>query len=371
MSEREKRTPASWLDDVGNTHVLGVVRVGLGLLLFWQAVSDAREHSHGYFGDRFHMPYIPEAWVASNTVFAALLGARILAAILVVTGHAARPALVGSALALGYGLLCDRLRFHHHEWALACVSFLVALSPCDESVSLVAAESAGPAPRGRLWAARLAMMQVSLVYLASGGSKLLDEDWRGGLVLLDRMTRYGGDGIAKGVPESIVHFFQEPAVASALAKGVIATELFLVIGLWLPRTRAVALWIGVVFHLVIEATSKVAYFSWFMILVYALFATHDLRARSVSFDPSHRGSALVARIARALDWLARFEIKPWTPDGLTRSRHLVVRDRDGQSFTGLAAAVMLVRCLPLLFPLWLPLLAVAAVRRGFSARAEK
>ncbi len=363
MSEPEKRTPASWLDDVGNTHVLGVVRVGLGLLLFWQAVSDAREHSHGYFGDRFHMPYLPEAFVASSTVFAALLGARILAAILVVTGHAARPALAGSAMALAYGLLCDRLRFHHHEWALACVSFLVALSPCDESVSLVTDREEPPA-RGRLWAARLAMVQLSLVYLASGGSKLLDDDWRGGLVLLDRMTRYGGDAIAKGVPERLVHFFQEPAVAGALAKGVIATELFLVVGLWLPRTRPVALWVGVMFHLTIEATSKVAYFSWFMILAYALFATHDLRARSISFDPSHAGSALVARLARALDWLARFEIKPWTPDGLTRSRHLVVRDRDGRSFTGLAAAVMLARCLPLLFPLWVPLLAVARLSRG-------
>jgi hypothetical protein len=216
---------------------------------------------------------------------------------------------------------------------------------------------------------RLAQVQISLIYLASGGSKLLDDDWRGGLVLLDRMTRYGGDAIAKGVPERVVHFFQDPAVASALAKGAIATELFLALGLWLPRTRAAALWIGVMFHLTIEVTSKVSYFSWLMILAYALFATPDLRARSISFDPSHRGSAIVARIARELDWLARFEIKAWTPDGLARSRHLVVRDRDGRSATGLAAAVVLARSLPLLFPLWVPLVPLFRMKVSWSAEA--
>ncbi|CAN5503321.1 hypothetical protein BH09MYX1_BH09MYX1_32570 [soil metagenome] len=353
----------------GSTHVLGVVRIGLGLLLLFQAVSEARDQVHGYFGDRFHMPYVPESFVPSSTVFGALLGARILAALLVVTGHAARPALAASAIALGHSLVLDRLRFHHHEWTLACIAFLVALTPCDESLSLVAADEEGPPPRGPLWAVRLAQVQISLIYLASGGSKLLDDDWRGGLVLLDRMTRYGGDALAKGVPEGVIHFFQDPSVASALAKLAIGTELFLVVGLWLPRTRAVALWIGVMFHLTIELTSKVSYFSWLMILAYALFATHDLRARSISFDPSHRSSAIVARVARTLDWLARFRVKAWSPDGLAQSHHLVVRDRDGQTYTGFAAAVALARCLPLLFPLWVPLALVFRFTQKSDDRA--
>jgi hypothetical protein len=357
MSDDAKRGP-EFGEEEGNLHVLGVVRLGLGVFFFVQAIEEVRAWNEGYFGDRFHLPFLPERFVASATVVAALLGARFLAAILVITGHLARPALAGSALALTYALLCDRLRFHHHEWALACLGFLVALSPCDEAVSLVADKSDRPA-RGPLWAARLAQAQLALIYLASGGSKLLDEDWRNGLVLLDRMVRYGGMAVERGVPEGIVRFFQEPAVAAALARTTIATELFLVVGLFLPRTRPVALWLGVMFHLMIEVTSKVDYFSWLMILAYALFATHDLRARSISFDPSHRASALVARGAQLLDWLARFRVTPWTPDGLERTRHLVVRDRDGRSYTGLAAAVMLARCLPLLFPLWVPLLLVA------------
>ncbi len=363
MSVDEEHAPAApgLADEVGSTHVLGVVRVGLGLLFFFQAIEDARAWNEGYFGDRFHLPFLPERFVASASVFAALLGVRLLGAILVVTGHVARPALAGSALALAYVILCDRLQFHHHEWALACIGFLVALSPCDEAVSLVRDKESAP-PQGPLWAARLAQAQVAIIYLASGGSKLLDEDWRGGLVLLDRMTRYGGDALAKGVPERVVHFFQDPAVAAALAKGTIATELFLVVGLWLPRTRPVALWVGVMFHLMIEVTSKVSYFSWFMILAYALFATHDHRARTLSFDPSHAPTAFVARAVRLLDWLARFRVVAWTPDRLAGARRIVIRDRDGRSHTGLPAAVMLVRCLPLLFPLWLPLLLFARLR---------
>ena len=54
-----------------------------------------------------------------------------------------------------------------------------------------------PAP---LWAARLAQLQVSLVYVASGGSKLLDPDWRGGRVLLERFHLYGSPGARRGRP---------------------------------------------------------------------------------------------------------------------------------------------------------------------------
>ena len=142
-------------------------------------------------------------------------------------------------------------------------------------------------------------------------------------------------------------------VGIALAKLAIATELFLAFGLWRPRTRAFALWWGVMFHLTIEATSRVEIFTWLSLTVYVLFATPDVRARRLVGDPN---SALV-RVVRGLDWLDRFEVDT----GPT----IAVIDRDGTRRTGLGAAVGIARAIPMFFPLWLPL---AALERATAVR---
>ena len=364
------KRPLGFLSDQGATHVLGVVRVGLGVLLFWEGVENAQELlARGYFGDHFHLPYLPEALVPSRSVYVALLAVQMLAAVLVTVGHLARPALFFAGASLMYLLLCDRLHYHHHVYALACYVFLLAFSPCDASFAITS-DSDDDGGTGPLWAIRLAQLQVSIVYLASGGSKLLDPDWRDGLVLLDRLSRYGDQAVAKGVPQRVVAFFQRPDTSSALAKLTIATELFLALGLWLPRTRIAAMFIGVWFHLAIEVTSKVGYFSWLTILVYALFATHDVRARTFFYDPSHARGAFSARIVRALDWLGRFEVKAWEPDDLVRAHHVVVVRRDGTRATGLRAVAMVARCTPLLFPLWGPLALAASFTKGGDASAR-
>ena len=359
-----------FLRDQGATHVLGVVRVGLGVLLFWEGLEDAQElMAHGYFGDHFHWPYLPEAWVPSRSVYVAILALQLLAAALVTVGHLARPALFFAGSSLVYLLACDRLHYHHHVYALACYAFLLAFSPCERSLAITS-DGHDDGAIGPLWAVRLAQLQVSIVYLASGGSKLFDADWRDGLVLLDRLVRYGDQAVAKGVPQRVVAFFQHAGTASALAKLTIATELFLAVGLWLPRTRVAALFIGVWFHLAIEVTSKVGYFSWLTILVYALFATHDVRARTFFFDPSHPRGALSARAVRALDWLGRFQVKAWEPDELARAHHVVVVRRDGTRATGLRALAMVARCTPLLFPFWGPLALAASFTKGGDASAH-
>ena len=172
-----------WRDEVGSTYVLGEVRVAFGLFLFWSAWRAARELERGYFGDVLHWPIVPEAFVPSRAVYANLVLAQLLLAALVVAGRGARLALFLSAAASGYIVLCDRLQFHHNRWALCCYAFLLSLSPCDRSLSI----GTRPSTRvGPLWAARLIQLQVSIVYLASGGSKLLDPDWRSGLVILER-----------------------------------------------------------------------------------------------------------------------------------------------------------------------------------------
>jgi vitamin K-dependent gamma-carboxylase-like protein len=350
-----------WREELGDAYVLGLVRVALGLLLFANALRAVHELQRGYFGDYFHWPIVPEALVASRSEYAALAVAQVLLAALVVAGYRARVALFASAIAGIYVLLCDRLQYHHNRWALFCYSLLVALSPCDRSFFI-----AGEVPTrvGPLWAARLAQLQVSIIYVASGGSKFLDADWRSGRVLLERFHLYGSQAVAMGIPQGLVDIVSSPDFTSALAKLAIATELFLALGLWGSRTRVFALWWGVVFHLVIEASSRVEGFTWLTLAIYALFATPDVRARKLFYDSSRYRGKAIARLVWLLDWLARFEVRPWAPDAVKKGHAVVVVRRDGTLATGVSALSMIARAIPLFFPLWGPLAFVASFTRA-------
>ena len=361
-----------WALERGDTYVLGLVRALVGLFLFWNALVLGQELSqHGYFGDAFHLPILPEAWVLPLRWYATLLAVRVILAVMVTVGHRARYALFFSALLSVYVMLCDRLQLHHNRFALVCYAFLLAFTPCDRSFKITAQEEPQARARvGPLWAQRLVQVQCCIVYLASGGAKLLDPDWRDGSVLLDRFVRYGYQARDNGVPAALVTALQQPFTAGILAKLAIATELFLALSLLSRRTRIFALWWGTMFHLTIQVTSKVEIFTWLTLSIYALFASPDTLARKISFDPDNPRAVLTARFLALLDWLARFDIQPWKPDHLDGGHALVITRRDGTHATGLAAFAMCTRCLPLLFPLWAPVAFVASfTRKGETSEA--
>jgi hypothetical protein len=353
-----------WRDEVGDTHVLGLVRIALGLLLFVNALRAARELQEDYFGDVFHWPILPEGLVPSRTAYVILVALQLLLAALVVSGHRARTALFASAVVGVYVLLCDRLQFHHNRAALFFYSLLLSFSPCDRSLSMAVALTGTAGP---LWAARLAQLQVSLIYVASGGSKLADADWRGGRVLMERATLYGQQAIERGVPAAVVQRIAQADVASALAKIAIATELLLAVALWLDSTRVFALWWGLWFHLTIEATSRVETFTWLTLALYALFCIPDVRARKLYYDASRLRGRVFARAVSLFDWLARFDVKAWAPDRVVQGHAVVVIRRDGSHATGLGALAMVARCTPLVFPMWAPLALVASFTKGGDA----
>jgi hypothetical protein len=357
--------------ELGDAYVLCLVRVVIGVFLFWEALRAARELVQGgFFGDVFHMPFLPEALVPSRVVYGVLLAAQLLLAALVAVGHRARPALFASAVLGMYLFSCDRLQFHHNRYSLLLFAFLLSFSPCDRAFVITGAPAGEGARIGPLWAMRLAQAQMSLIYLASGGSKLADADWRGGVVLGDRFARYAYMALERGVPHAVVEFMSRPEVTSGLAKLAIATELFLAFGLWLRRTRVFALWWGTMFHLTIEVTSQVEIFTWLSLTIYALFATPDVGARKLFFDPSRPKGAVLARLVAALDWLARFDVRPWEPDQLRKGHVIVIVRRDGTRATGVRALAMVARCTPLLFPLWAPLALAASFTKGGEASAR-
>jgi hypothetical protein len=353
---------ARFKDEIKDGYVLGPVRVAIGALLGWHALTAAQELGQGgYFGDFFHLSMLPDALVPSQRLYAVLLALRVCLAVMVMFGVWARPALFVSAMLGFWVLLCDRLQFHHNRYSLDCYALLLSFTPCDRAWR--ATEPAVPEPRtGPFWAVRLAQLQISIVYLASGGSKLLDPDWRSGLVLADRIARHAHLAVAAGVPRNVVDVLAQPDSASALAKLAIMSELVICMALWIRPTRVVALWWGFWFHIAIQITSNVETFTLLTLAMYGVFATPDYHARTLRFDPSRPWGKLAGTLVPLFDWLGRFEVKPWEPDSHPGHSLVVVR-RDGERVTGIRALAMFSRCLPILFPLWAPLALVASFTR--------
>jgi len=367
-----RRIIRGWQTEIGDAYAVSLVRAIFGALLTLSALRELVElRSGAYFGDVFHLPIVPETFVPSRGAFVAIVLVQLVLALMVLVGWLARPLLLTSSVLGIFLLLCDRLSYHNNRYALFLFSFLLAFAPCDRAFVLRGrGRNAEPADRmGPLWAQRLAQLQLAIIYVASGSSKLFDPDWRDGLVLGDRLLRSAQMAAAQGVPPELMHLLSQPAVASAVSKLAIFTELFLAVGLFLPKTRFFALWWGVMFHVTIEITSKVELFGWLSITIYALFAVPQVRERSLFYDPARGLEAALARFVGWFDWLARFDVRPH--DAARGGPSFAVIDRDGSSATGLAGFARIARATPVLFPLSVPLFVLAKLvaRRDDTAAA--
>lgn len=346
-------------EEQGDGYVFGLARVAFAVMLAlqtWRLLRGTLEF--GYFGNAFHLPLLPDALVPSEGVFLGLLGLRLILVGLVLGGWYSREALAFCALLGIHWLLCDRLQYHNNRFALFLLAFLCAFTPCDRSFSffrgrahtLPAAERRGPT-----WARHLIALQISAVYLSSGGGKLLDPDWFGGQTMFVRFA-YGVERFAQQgwpLPEWWVALVSMPWFASVASKGAILLELSLAIGLWWGRTRIVALWAGVLFHFGIEVSARVEWFSWLMGAGYiAAFVTPELRERTLLIDPGWRFAKSLRRTVAGLDWLLRLRLEEARAG---EERPVVFVDRDGRRSVGLGALVGLCRVLPAFFPFWAPL----------------
>src|SRR5450432_1004264 len=328
-------------DEVGDTHLLAMVRIVFGLLLLneaWLATQHLR--APGFFADYFYQPMLPEALVASEPTYSAIVAVQWGAALAVIVGRAARPALLVAASLLVYSMLCDRLWFHHYRHTMAAFSTLLAFAPCDRHLVLGRVGRGGAAP---LWAANAIKAQVSLMYLTSGGSKLFDPDWRGGLMMRGMVASFARLVQSRGLPAEWIAALETPVGASLMAKGAITTELMLAVLLWWPRTRRIALWIGIGFHVSISLMTPVQLFTAEMLAIYLVFVTPDREARILRHDPDRDR---IVGIVEAFDWFGRYRV-----DAVKGAR-LTVVDRDGAELRGLQAAACIFGTVPLLFIAW-------------------
>lgn len=348
--------------------VLGVLRISISVLLLFNGLRLILEFWRtGYFGDYFHIPLLPEAWLPSSSGYGLLLGLQAFATLFAFCGVWPREALL-TASSLGlYFLLCDRLQYHNNRYALLLLAFLLAFTPCDRSLLLVRGRNHTLPREQRIaptFARRLFQLQVSLIYLGSSGGKLFDADWRSGQVLFMRYAQAQELFSSHGhpLPAWLVALLTSTWFASFAAKAAIGSELFIALGMWLPRARRLALWLGVVFHISIELTADVELFSYVMLASYLAFVVPEVRERRFEFARGDLRAERLARFVLLFDWCARFERTPLPAE--TTGPAFVVTNREGRRASGTLAIVYLAEAIPVLFPLWLPL-ALYAKLRGF------
>jgi hypothetical protein len=210
-----------------------------------------------------------------------LVLARTALSVLLLLGVRAQLS-AGLLAAVSYTLiLADRYRYYHHLHLLyVCLAFL-ALAPIGRSASLENPASAlwrrlrgiarAPARRDALeplWPLQLVRALVLGVYGAAGLSKM-EASWLAGDALRHLERFYVLKGPVWETVRDIVGY-------RGVAVGSLLAELMLPIGLMVPRTRRLAVFGGLAFHLGISASMPVYSFGAQMaVLLLAFWVTSE------------------------------------------------------------------------------------------------
>jgi hypothetical protein len=306
--------------------------------------------------ERFHVPWWSWLPVPPPAAYRALLWLGVAAGGAMILGVATRLATKAAFAVVAYLLFVDMTGFVQNRAFLVWLLFGLSLLPTGGAFSLIRVFRRGDgACVGPVWPVFLLQVVVSGVYLTSGFTKLVDPDWSGGLVLWDRVVRYSDlipfDGW-------IFDLLTNRDFYRVLAPSAIAVELFVAIGLWLPRTRLTAIWLAILFHLSIEVTASVQTFSYSAMAALLLWVVPATRDRVLLATPR------LHNLVRRLDWLQRFSLDPPVSSNGSAT---VLMDRDGTVRRARDAELTALSRLPVLFPLIAPVLAVHRLRRRHAS----
>ena len=278
----------------------------------------------------------------------------IAASALVCMGRLARPA-AAAVSALAAWLLASDLRFYsNHLVLIALLALLLATSRCD--AALVAGRAQRDASEADIpaWPAELLKVQISIVYLFAGLSKL-NSSFLAGEPLLQELRREPLRGLDQAAARPLV---------VALALGVVLLEIFLALALWSRRLRGTAFVLGLALHVGILVwlgpDLELLLFGVCSLSLYVLFLEVPRHGVEVRLP-----GAVARRWLQRLDWLAGLRVvRAKDPD----ARVAVLRD--GRRLRGLQAAQAVLRVLPLSF-LFAPLLGRRAKDPAADARSAR
>ena len=253
----------------------------LHLRPFLEAARDGR-----IYRDSFYEPYA-SGTRAAPAVYIALLWLGAAAALAMAAGLAR----VSTALTFAivtYNLFLSTTHMHNNRAYLVVVLGILALAPCGRECSpdawLRRGAGCRPSTQAPAWPLWLLRFEASVVYGASGFSKLVDPDWFGGTVTWDRVV-HPRDRLATHtpLPDWVISAITNRTFHTFAGKAIVLTELVIAIGLG-RATRYVAVWLAVLFHVSIEVTSSVQVFSYLGIAALVIWAVPSTRDRVLTVD---------------------------------------------------------------------------------------
>jgi len=269
-----------------------------------------------------------------------------------IVGYRTRVAAVTCFLLVAYHFSLNEIWHRHNRYFLVLSLFLVCLGPSGRALSIDAIKLP---PVGPLWSVFLIKAQMTLIYLASTTSKTLDPAWRGGETLAGRRLGPMWESV---MPDFVTRIIPPDAAVRLMTIQALASEFFLAIFIWFPRTRRFAFWWGIIFHGFIEIQYSVLTFTYLTLGTYFLFANLRCGEKVWIYTNQSTSLRLVARLIPFLDWL--FQLRLATHSG--PGQRFV--DRDGTVYRGWMAWIMVGANLPILYVVFYPLSWLRFVRWG-------
>jgi uncharacterized membrane protein YphA (DoxX/SURF4 family) len=363
----DRRSPFGRLDELLGRPVsmrsMALLRILIGPVVLLHLRPIVTDAWHGtIYRDHFYEPYASWYPELPRGAYVAVLWIAVVAAVAMTIGLATRAATATVAVIVTYDLFLSTTNFHNNRAYLVIVLAALAVTPCGRELSVDAwlrrRRHRPPLPTTSPgWPLWLLRAEAATVYGASGLSKLLDPDWFDGTVTWQRLNAVRGQLDASVLPAWAVDILTNRAFNTVSAKFVIATELFIAVGLWSRRTRYAAIWVAICFHVAIQLSADVEVFSYLALAALVIWAVPSTRDRVLAIDPANPAHRRVATVTAGLDWLARFRIEAAPPGAA-----MTLVDRDGTPLTAGASPFVASR-LPVTAWLALPTLLVPGVRR--------
>jgi hypothetical protein len=299
------------------------------------------------YRDAFYEPYTAAYPELPRALYVGLLWLGAAAAVAMTVGLMTRVATATTLAVVAYNLFLSTTHVHNNRAFLLIVLAGLAVAPCGRELSVDAwlrrRRGLPPLPTTAPgWPVWLLRFEASVVYGASGLSKLIDPDWFGGTVSWHRVVRVRDQLADSPLPGWTLNVLTDRSFHTYAAKVIVLTELFIAVGLWWRGTRDAAVWVAVCFHVVIQLTARVEVFSYLAIAALVIWAVPSTRDRALVVDPHNRAARRLARVVGGLDWLARFRIEHG-PAGTP----VAVVDRDARTITGGRAVAFALSRLPL------------------------
>lgn len=255
-----------------NARQVGFVRIVIGVAAALAAVEgfEALRDLAGLQVLKAAEPWWPQLHRGSALIYGTVW---TLAALAFTAGFLTRTAGYVLTLLIGYHILRDQNLYLNHLYLLTLLILLITVADSGRALSIDALLGRA-ASTVDYWPVWLIKVQITIVYVFSAVNKLTHPTFMDGQVLFNKFHL--------GPIESV------PALAPALAVLVVAIEIFIAIGLWIPALRGAAFVAGLIFHIVIWLTAGwslyfmgLFVFSIIMLAPYLFFLSLETGSRTL------------------------------------------------------------------------------------------